>query len=61
MVFLHASATFKFNNWARLINKRRVHYVLATHWDREVSEIFSEMRYLLVVLDWVIVGLEEGR
>ena len=42
--------------------KRRVHYVLSTHWDREWHQTFQDFRYRLVhLLDQVIAGWEEGR
>jgi hypothetical protein len=42
--------------------KRRVHYVLSTHWDREWYQSFQDFRYRLVrLLDRVIIGWEEGR
>lgn len=42
--------------------KRRVHYVLSTHWDREWHQTFQDFRYRLVrLVDHVIAGWEEGR
>ena len=42
--------------------KRKVHYTLSTHWDREWREPFQGIRYALVtLLDRVIEGLEDGR
>jgi hypothetical protein len=42
--------------------KRRVHYVLSTHWDREWHQTFQDFRYRLVrLLDQVIAGWEDGR
>jgi len=42
--------------------KRRVHYTLSTHWDREWREPFQGIRFELVnLLDRVIAGLEDGR
>jgi alpha-mannosidase len=42
--------------------KRRVHYVLSTHWDREWYQTFQDFRYRLVrLLDRVIAGWEDGR
>jgi alpha-mannosidase len=42
--------------------KRRVHYVLSTHWDREWHQTFQDFRYRLVqLLDRVIDGWETGR
>ncbi len=44
------------------LKKRRVHYILSTHWDREWREPFQGIRYALVpLLDRVIDGLEDGR
>ncbi|MGM0401360.1 MAG: alpha-mannosidase [Chloroflexota bacterium] len=44
------------------MTKRRVHYVLSTHWDREWYQAFQHFRYRLVqLLDEVIAGLEDGR
>jgi hypothetical protein len=43
------------------MTKRRVHFVLSTHWDREWREPFQALRYDLVrLLDRVLVGLEKG-
>ncbi|MEO8377758.1 MAG: glycoside hydrolase family 38 C-terminal domain-containing protein, partial [Candidatus Sumerlaeota bacterium] len=42
--------------------KRKVHYALSTHWDREWYEPFQFFRYRLVQLfDRVLDGLEDGR
>lgn len=42
--------------------RRRVHYVLSTHWDREWYEPFQFYRFRLVqLLDRVLDGLEDGR
>ena len=42
--------------------KRRVHYVLSTHWDREWYQTFQDFRYRLVnLLDHVLAGWQEGR
>jgi len=42
--------------------KRRVHYVLSTHWDREWYQAFQHYRYRLVqLLDHIIEGMREGR
>lgn len=42
--------------------RRRAHYVLSTHWDREWYQSFQDYRYRLVqLLDRVLDGLEEGR
>ena len=44
------------------MSKRRVHYVLSTHWDREWHQPFQVFRYRLVqLLDRVIDGLLDGR
>jgi len=44
------------------MEKRRVHYVLSTHWDREWYQSFQDYRYRLVqLLDKVIDGLEHNR
>jgi len=41
--------------------RRRVHYVLSTHWDREWYQTFQDYRYRLVqLLDHVLEGLESG-
>ena len=43
------------------MSKRRVHYVLSTHWDREWHQPFQDFRYLLArLLDQVMAGLESG-
>ena len=43
------------------MSKRRVHYVLSTHWDREWHQPFQDFRYLLVrLLDQVLDGLDSG-
>jgi len=42
--------------------KRRVHYVLSTHWDREWYQTFQDFRFRLVkLMDEILDGLEEGR
>ena len=42
--------------------KRRVHYVLSTHWDREWYQTFQHYRYRLVqLLDHIIAGMRDGR
>src|SRR5574341_386192 len=42
--------------------KRRVHYVLSTHWDREWYQSFQDYRYRLFrSLDRVLEGIEDGR
>ncbi len=42
--------------------KRRIHFVLSTHWDREWRETFQEIRYALVrLMDRVLAGLEDAR
>jgi len=42
--------------------RRRAHYVLSTHWDREWYQSFQDYRYRLVhLLDRVLDGLEDGR
>ncbi len=44
------------------MKKRRVHFVLATHWDREWRESFQELRYDMVRLfDRILAGLSDGR
>jgi alpha-mannosidase len=44
-----------------MADKRRVHYVLSTHWDREWYQSFQNFRYQLVqLLDRVIAGIESG-
>jgi len=44
------------------MSRRRVHYVLSTHWDREWYQTFQDYRYRLVrLLDRVIAGLQDGR
>ena len=44
------------------MGKRRVHYVLSSHWDREWHQSFQDFRYRLVqLLDRVIDGLCDGR
>ncbi len=41
--------------------KRRVHYVLSSHWDREWYQSFQDYRYRLVrLMDHIIQGLETG-
>lgn len=41
--------------------KRRVHYVLSTHWDREWYQSFQDYRYRLVrLLDRVLAGMTGG-
>lgn len=42
--------------------KRRAHYVLSTHWDREWYQPFQDYRYRLVqLMDRVLDGLADGR
>ena len=42
--------------------KRRAHFVLSTHWDREWHATFQDFRYHLVqLLDGVVAGLSDGR
>lgn len=42
--------------------RRRAHYVLSTHWDREWYRPFQHFRYALVALiDAVLDGLSDGR
>lgn len=42
--------------------RRRAHYVLSTHWDREWYRPFQQFRYALVaLLDAVLDGLSDGR
>ena len=44
------------------MSKRRLHYVLSTHWDREWYQPFQDYRYRLVqLLDAVLEGLADGR
>lgn len=44
------------------MDKRRVHYVLSTHWDREWHEPFQRFRHRLVkLLDQILAGLADGR
>jgi alpha-mannosidase len=44
-----------------IMSKRRVHYVLSTHWDREWHQSFQGFRYQLVqLLDRVIAGFDSG-
>jgi len=44
------------------MSKRRVHYVLSTHWDREWYQSFQDYRYRLVrLLDRVLDGFSDGR
>ena len=44
------------------MNRRRAHYVLSTHWDREWHQSFQDFRYRLVhLIDQVIDGLSDGR
>ena len=44
------------------MSKRRIHYVLSTHWDREWYQSFQHHRYRLVqLLDRVLDGLVDGR
>jgi alpha-mannosidase/mannosylglycerate hydrolase len=44
------------------MEKRRVHFVLSTHWDREWHQPFQDFRYRLVqLLDRVTTGLEDDR
>ncbi len=43
------------------MEKRRVHFVLSTHWDREWHHTFQDFRYRLVrVIDELIAGWEDG-
>ncbi len=43
------------------MSKRRAHYVLSTHWDREWHQSFQDFRYRLVrLLDEVLDGLDSG-
>ena len=42
--------------------KRRVHYVLSTHWDREWHQSFQDFRYRLVqLIDRIVEGVDSGR
>jgi len=42
--------------------KRRAHYVLSTHWDREWHQSFQDFRYRLVrLLDRIVQGVDSGR
>ncbi len=42
--------------------RRRAHYVLSTHWDREWYQSFQDYRYRLVqLLDRVLDGMADGR
>lgn len=44
------------------MSKRRVHYVLSTHWDREWYQPFQHYRYRLVqLLDHIFSGWQDGR
>ena len=44
------------------MGKRRGHYVLSSHWDREWHQSFRDFRYGLVrLLDQALDGLEDGR
>ena len=44
------------------MKKRRVHYVLSTHWDREWHQSFQDFRYHLVrLMDRVLAGHADGR
>ncbi len=44
------------------MTRRRVHYVLSTHWDREWYETFQEYRHRLVpLMDRVLDALADGR
>jgi alpha-mannosidase/mannosylglycerate hydrolase len=44
------------------MNRRRAHYVLSTHWDREWHQSFQDFRYRLVkLIDQIIDGLTDGR
>jgi alpha-mannosidase len=44
------------------MSRRRVHYVLSTHWDREWYQSFQDFRFRLVrTLDTILAGLEDGR
>lgn len=45
-----------------MMSKRRAHYVLSTHWDREWYQPFQDYRYRLVqLMDRVLDGLADGR
>ncbi|MCZ7544828.1 MAG: glycoside hydrolase family 38 [Anaerolineae bacterium] len=45
-----------------IATKRRAHYVLSTHWDREWYQSFQDFRYQLVqLLDRVLDGIADGR
>jgi alpha-mannosidase/mannosylglycerate hydrolase len=47
---------------ALIMAKRRAHYVVSTHWDREWYQTFQDYRYRLVaLLDHVLDGLLDGR
>lgn len=44
------------------MTKRRVHYVLSTHWDREWYQSFQHYRYRLVrLVDNILNGWQEGK
>jgi alpha-mannosidase len=44
------------------VTKRKVHFVLGTHWDREWHHTFQDFRYYLVELfDDILDGWENGR
>ena len=44
------------------MSRRRVHFVLSTHWDREWHRTFQDFRYRLVrLMDHVLDGLADGR
>lgn len=44
------------------MTKRRVHYVLSTHWDREWHQPFQDVRYRLVeLIDKILAGFADGR
>ena len=43
------------------MSKRRVHYVLSSHWDREWFQSFQDYRYRLVqLMDHVLDSLDSG-
>jgi len=43
------------------MSKRRVHYVLSTHWDREWHQSFQDFRYRLVrLVDRILAGWDDG-
>ena len=46
----------------RIATRRRAHYVLSTHWDREWYQSFQDYRYRLVqLIDRVLDGMADGR